>query len=340
MSGRSAIAKELESHWEAEAGAPIRGVYEGRRLLSVAPVEAYAGVGQGGSRRFVAIRLDSERRKSLAARIPRSSRGILVESLEQVAGRITFFLREQAGIPIGVFPAVMGDVLCAGEGASLGPATRAMLERFASWQTALSRQVGALTAPEARGIIGELLVAHDFLQPQVGAAGLLRLWRSPEDDHIHDFVGATWELEVKTAVSPATHFHVSAEGQLEPATGNQMFLAAVELEPSAEGTSLDGLVRQMLAGPGVTADAAEALRNAFIRRGALLTSSGGEAAQQYRVVAIDLFEVRDAFPLVRRGTIPGGVSSLRYEVNLAACVPFRTDRATVSRVLMKTENGT
>jgi hypothetical protein len=333
------IEEELESHWEAELATATSNAYEGRRLLSVAPVEAYAGADQAGSRRFVAVRLDADRRKSLAARFPRSSKGILVESVEQGGGRITFFLREQAGVPGAVFPAVMLDVLEAGEGASVETATRAALERFSSWQAALSRQAGGMTAPEARGIIGELVVARDLVQPQLGTSGLVEAWRSPEDDHIHDFVGATWELEVKTAIAPGTYFHVSAEGQLEPAPDNRMFLAAVELEPAGEGTSLNGLVHQLLSGPELTAEVTEALHNAMIRRGALLKTEGGEAAQQYRVVSVDLFEVRNGFPLLPRRSLPGGVSALHYAVSLSACLQYKVDHGVLSDVLMNRGNG-
>ncbi len=333
------IECELQSHWEAELASPTRKAYEGRRLLSVAPIEAYAGVDQIGGRRFVAIRLDSGRRKLLAARFPRSSKGILVENVEQGGGRITFFLREEAGVPRAVFPAVMLDVLVAGDGAAIETAARATLERFSSWQAALSRQAGGMTAAEVRGILGELIVARDVIEPELGTAALIEAWRAPDDDHIHDFVGATWELEVKTAITPATHFHVSAEGQLEPAATNRMFLAAVELEPASEGTSLSGIVEQMLSRPGATDDLTEALRNAFIRRGAMVRTTGGEAVQQYRVVAVEQFEVRDGFPLLLRKTMPGGVSSLRYQVSFSACKLHKIDRGVLSNAITNQENA-
>jgi hypothetical protein len=331
------IRTELAAHWAAEGSSAGRDSYEGHRLLQVRTLEAYAGVATGsGGGRFVAIRLNSNQRRIIADRYPRSSKGIVVETVEGGAGRVAFFLREQAGIPSAVFPAVMEDVLSSADTAPPGKELRSAMERFASWQAALSRPGGAMSAQEVRGIIGELVVARDLLAASLGFERAVQVWRAPDDDHIHDFAGQGWELEVKTSMAPETQFHVSAEGQLEPEHGNRMFLATVEVEPSAEGMSLSGMVEQLLANaalPGLR----DALRNAIIRRGALSQALDGEAARQYRIVSTNVFEVRDEFPLILRRTLPGGVSAIRYQVSLAACQQFRVDAQAVGNSLKTME---
>lgn len=331
------IGGELLEHWAAEAAQSERDSYEGRRLIGLRSVEAYAGVEKAGSLRFVAIRVDSAQRRSLADRYPRSSRGIAVESVEGGGGKLTFFLREQAGAPEGVFPAVMGDVLGASAVAPHDRALRASLERFASWQTALSREAGTMSAQEVRGIIGELVIARDVLVPRLGPARLVQVWRAPIGDHLHDFVGQNWELEVKTTLVPGTTFHVSVEGQLEPDGGNRMFLGAVELEPSSDGISMRELVEEILSSIEGSGPTREDLRNAIVGRGALSHFLDDEASRRYRIRATNVFEAADSFPIIRRRTLPVGVSALRYEVSYAACSGFRIGEADLSETLTALE---
>jgi hypothetical protein len=334
------IGAELLEHWAAEAAQPDRDSYEGRRIIGLRSIEAYAGVERAGNLRFVAIRLDGAQRRSLADRYPRSSKGIAVESVEGGGGKITFFLREQAGSPQEVFPAVIEDVLGAGAIAPPDRALRASFERFSSWQTALSRQTGLMSEREVRGIIGELVVARDLLLRCLGPARLLQVWRAPVGDHLHDFAGENWELEVKTALVPGTTFNVSVEGQLEPESGNRMFLAVIELEPSSDGTSLRELVDQLLASVEVSPPIQQDLRNAIVRRGALAHSLADEAARRYRIGARSLFEATESFPVIRRRTLPAGVSGLSYQVDLGACHGFRIGEAAISETITATERHT
>jgi hypothetical protein len=319
------IRDELVAHWAAEALSSAPDAYEGRRVQQVRAFEVYAGLDRAGSRRFVAIRLDGNERKTIGDRYPRSSRGIVVESVEGGAGRVAFFLREQAGIPESVFPTVMDDVLATGQSAATGRELRTAFERFASWQSALSRQAGAMSDQEVRGIIGELVVARDVLAPCIGNARLVQVWRSPEDDHVHDFVGQNWELEVKTVLVPGTQFHVNADGQLEPEPGNRMFLTSVELERDDEGVSLLELVEQFQALGDGDAPTGEAFRNALVRRGALSASIDGAASSRYRVRSIGLLEVKEGFPLIPRKSLPAGVSDVEYRISLPACSRFALD---------------
>lgn len=331
------IRAELLELWAVERALAHRDSYEGRRLLSAKIVEAYAGVDRSGTGRFVALRLAAADRKTVAERYPRSSRGIAVEAVESGAGKLSFFLREQPGIPEGVFPAVIEDVLEAGEAAPAGRGLRVALERFSSWQAALSRNQGELSAEEARGIFGELVVARDLLIPQVGTGRTVQVWRAPEDDHVHDFAGTGWELEVKTFLEPGETFHVSADGQLEPEPSNRLFVATVSLEAAEEGVSIHELVQQMENGNDLEPEVREELKNAMIRRGCVARSLDVEATRRYRVVALELYDVREGFPRLPRKQLPRGVSAVRYEVSLGACGEFRTDAGTLSTELRMME---
>jgi hypothetical protein len=324
------ILSELLEVWAVERASAHRDSSEGRRLQSAKAVEAYAGVDRSGTARFVALRLAAAERKTVAECYPRSSRGIAVEPVEGGAGKLAFFLREQPGTPEGVFPAVMEDVLEAGEAAPPGKGLRVALERFSSWQAALSKQRGEMSAQEARGIFGELVAARDLLVPQLGMGRMVQVWRAPEDDHPHDFVGKGWELEVKTFLAPGDAFHVNADGQLDPEPSNRLFLATVSLEAAEDGISLHELAEQMLDEKELEAGVREDLKNALIRRGGMARSLDVEATRRYRVGSLELYEVREGFPRIAPKQLPRGVSAVRYEVSLGACGEFRTDAGTLA----------
>ena len=333
------IQSELLAVWAAERSSEHRDSYEGRRLQSARALEAYAGVDRSGAARFVALRLAAADRKAIAERYPRSSKGIAVEAVEGSGGTLAFFLREQPGIPESVFPAVMEDVLEAGDAAPPGKGLRIALERFSSWQAALSRQQGTMSAQEARGILGELVVARDLLIPNVGTRRTVQMWRAPEDDHPHDFTGRGWELEVKTCLAPCASFHVNADGQLEAEPANRLFVATVALEASEEGTSLSDLFDQMVSGADLDREAREELKSAMIRRGGLARSLDAEATRKYRVVSVELYEVREGFPRISPRQLPRGVSAVRYEVSLGACGEFRTDAGALATEIKMMESG-
>jgi len=333
------ILPELLEVWAAERASAHRDSYEGRRLQKAKVVEAYAGVDRSGTARFVALRLAAAERRAVAERYPRSSRGIAVEPVEGGAGKLAFFLRERPGIPEGVFPAVMEDVLEAGEAAPAGKGLRVALERFSSWQAALSKQQGEMSAQEARGIFGELVVARDLLMPQVGAGRTVQVWRAPEDDHPHDFVGRGWELEVKTFLAPGDAFHVNADGQLEPEPSNRLFLATVALEAAEEGVSLHELAEQMLDSEELEPEVREELKNAMIRRGGMARSLDVEATRRYRVVTLELYEVGEGFPRISPKLLPRGVSAVRYEVSVGACGEFRTDAGALANEIETMERA-
>ena len=331
------ILSELQEVWTQERASAHRDSYEGRRLQTVKAVEAYAGVDRSGTARFVALRLAATERKTVAERYPRSSRGIAVEPLEGGAGKLAFFLREQPGIPEGVFPAVMEDVLTAGEGAPPGKGLRVALERFSSWQAALSKQQGEMSAQEARGIFGELVVARDLLMPQLGIGRTVQVWRAPEDNHPHDFAGKGWELEVKAFLAPGDVFHVNADGQLEPEPSNRLFVVTVALEAAEDGVSLHELAQQMLGSEDQEPEVREELKNALIRRGGMARSLDVEATRRYRVVTLELYEVREGFPRISLGVVPRGVGAVRYAVSLAACREFKTDAGALATEIMTME---
>lgn len=316
------ISDELRDTWAAEGLRAGRDGYIGRRLQAVSCFEAYAGLDAAGTRRFVALRLDPAERRNIADRYPRSSKGISVETVEG-GERTAVFLREVAGIPASVFEAVVADVLAAGTSGRSGAELRTAVERFASWQRALSREAESGAALEVRGILGELVVIRDILLPLLGVARTLQTWRAPASDHIHDFVGQGWELEIKTILTPGSSIHVNTDRQLEAEPGHRMLLGCVEVESDPEGLSLTDHVKQLLEALASDPEGREHLRNAVIQRGALAAAVSDEAAKRYRLVSIESFDVKVGFPIIPSGSLVRGVSSVRYQIGLMHCAPFK-----------------
>ena len=324
------IALELDEAWLAEARCGRPDPYQGRRLTSLGDLEVYAGLDASGRRRFVGLRITQAQRKLVGDRFPRSSSGIVVENVVADGGTSAIFLREQPGIPESVFRTVMHDVLSI---ATSTDSLRTAFERFAAWQRALQRSLGPLTGPEVRGILGEVILLRDIIVPAVGLSTALQWWRSPVDDHVHDFVGSSFELEVKAMLAGGTSFHVNARGQLEAAQEQRMFLATVELERDEAGIRVADVVAELEALAGGEQPVLAQLRDSVVKRGLGMASTEGEVTVPYRLHGIRFFEVGDGFPLIPSARLHPGISALEYEVELAACIGFATDVAEVTQAL-------
>jgi len=331
------IAEELLRIWTTERTVVDRRPYEGLRVPSVV-WNIYAGVDPRSDRRFVAWRLSREHQRAIQDRRPRSSKGILVESMEET-GEQVLVLTEQPGAPLSVFPAVMSDVIeVAAQAASLA-SLRCAFERFASWQRALQRRTGPMGPQEVRGVIGELITFRDVVMPALGVARGLERWTALSDDDLNDFGGPGWFLEVKTILAWRSMFHISALGQLEPPPTGCSWLSLVELEQANDGISLTMMMESLLESTNTDPTLRQALQDAFVARGAHDPGLDGEADVRYRVLGLRTFGIEVNFPLLRRAQVPRGVARAEYDIEISACAAFEVGPTTVVEELRNWEGA-
>jgi hypothetical protein len=295
-------------------------------LLDIPNIKAYAGLEPGTDRRFLVFRLtaDQQRAAKKAKRL-RSTKGI--KTSDGGADGVIVML-EQPGIPAAVFPAVAADVLAVIAAAEPASAVRLAFDRFNSWQAALERSAGPMTAREVRGAIGELIVLTEHLVPTLGLHRSLARWTALGDAPLHDFGGEGWVLEVKTALSPSPTFRVSRLGQLEPVVpGTPVWLVVVELESvaagSSAGLSLNDAMARLESQVAGDSTVLSALQNALVKRGLRSAGIEAEANIRYTVPSILCFAVEAGFPIIRMAGLPHGIRDASYDVEIHECLPFR-----------------
>lgn len=332
------IADALERAWAEEKAMPATDPYAGRRIVEIRSPSVFAGLETDGRRRFVAFRLTSEERNSARERLPRSSAGILVETVSEPGGTTDLFLREQPGVPDSVFSVVLADVLqLLIRPSPTGPALRGAFERFSSWQKALARTRGPATSAQVRGMLGELLFLRDTLAPALGLPHALTTWKAPDESSVHDFATDAWELEVKTGLAPVYSVHVNCDGQLESRASLAIVLAVIDLEASTDGVSLAETVDSLLRTIGPEAPLRSQIEEALVLRGVRLAAASPEGMIRYRAERPAAYRVAAGFPLIAAASVPPGVEDVRYLLNLAACTKFRISQDELSALIRTAE---
>jgi len=233
-----------------------------------------------------------------------------------------------------VFRALCGDVCKVMIGASdEADAVRVFHQRLLRWQSFLQKHGPEGLSEHARcGLFGELLVLRDLLLPCMGAGVVLHAWRGCKKAH-QDFQFPDRALEVKTTrASIPDRISISNVQQLDGEGMEHMFLTVVHVnENETVGETLldviDGL-RDVL--PDDNRDLLDAGLNEV---GFSDAHRALYARSRFQLIDLLHFEVRAGFPRLARHQIPDGVKSVRYEITIDACRPFRTDQAAVLELL-------
>lgn len=180
----------------------------------------------------------------------------------------------------------------------------------------------ALTAPPRKSVIGfwaELFVisrAHD-------SAALVRAWHQFPDERF-DFGLAAERLEVKAAIGRVRRHHFSLE-QLLPIPGVDVLIASVLMERSIAGPSLNELVESIRS--QVADDAEQVMHVDTVV--ALTLGTSWRAAMNERfdgnVAAASLSFFQPSSIPRPPGTMPPGVTEVRFVSDLSSCPPVSPD---------------
>lgn len=286
----------------------------------------------GGDLPIGAILRERDRRPGLLVRFPESDLALLPQPQ---SGRGFSFERPvrvgaaRLGLPIVLSDPALRD-LFALMGSDLvretnrpgeGPPVERVLRRIALWRRFLQKRSGLLSDEEVRGLFAELHVLS-LAAARDGADAALEAWQGPARE-LHDFNFPDGLVEVKSwRVESGARVHISDPSQIVIDAQRRLQLAAVQV-------SFGGPSGRTL--PESVADFRSRLQPMQAQRlDELLAEYGYLAAQadDYRdrmtVVGLDVFEVRGGFPHIDVRSVPGGVSSLHYAIELGALEPFRT----------------
>ena len=228
----------------------------------------------------------------------------------------------------GVFADVADEIMerIAG-GASPVEACRTTIEDF---RALLIDPAAEVSVEEIRGLIGELLILRTLLALDPTA---WKLWRGPLRER-HDFRGGSDAIEVKTTGrSTARKVMISSVDQLMPPADGTLQLVVFQLEETAGGDlSIARLASEV---SNVVSDRQEL--------GRLLSAVGcpDPEARTWNRCRFCLegethYRVDGAFPRIVpgsfvSGSMPAGVESLAYVVNLGLADECRLDDGAASR---------
>jgi hypothetical protein len=176
----------------------------------------------------------------------------------------------------------------------------------------------ALRESKPYSVLGELLAFERLL-----GLGEQPVWLGPATNS-HDIETPKANFEIKSTISKYTStFHAAGQFQMVAPAGKELFLVHQRFEPSTAGHSIDGVMHRL---------AASGLDTTLFEQH--LEKLGFETGTSYRQITYRLLQstryIVDAdFPRIVPasfigGTLPAGIVSIEYEVDLAGLsgIPF------------------
>lgn len=261
-----------------------------------------------------------------------STKGVEVKIVLETKERATIQLTETAP-GSGQFEELVEDLIgllskMPGEGA-----TARIVERLLAWQAFFARR-SALTAEEAAGLFGELLVLADLIVPAVGAPAAIHFWTGP-DRKLQDFQLPKVAVEVKTwRGTAAGELKISSERQLDLTGLTNLVVAWVHLDERIDGTGQTLSDRiEMTRGIVQASTSASAELETKLLKARWRDELADVRVERYAVHVHQHFLVEDGFPRLIPGVLPSGIGSVSYSIHRSALDPFLIDRTVVISLL-------
>lgn len=266
-----------------------------------------------------------------AERLP-DGQGFAVERADpHNDGRAWLALTRRAHGSVELFSAMVRDVVGALDAAVLEGAVadrllRVFLGRVKAWQEFMRKGAQSL-GPEAEiGLFGELATLCSALDAGVAPEACAEAWVGPLDS-AQDFEFGTGALEVKTSVATAGFpARVGSLEQLDDSVRQPLFVVAVRLRQLVAGQSLPDMVAATRSQAAASAEAARIVDERLISAG-YFDAHVDRYVRRFATESIRALEVTAAFPRLVHATVPAGVTSAVYGVDLDKAAGPRLDLA-------------
>lgn len=300
-----------------------------RRVHAEASCELSAGIQQPGGAPLLVLELP-------AADVPPDivlpqSRGFSVEP-RLTGGSSSGTVRYALILSDPAYEAVF-DILCtdvaalAAVPARRGEALRSWVRQLHVWQDFMARHgPGGMTEEEVIGLIGELLIIRDHLQPLMSIRAVLDTWAGP-DTQPNDFglPGGFLEVKATTRQAPAV-IPISNAEQLDDRRGT-IVLAHVHLRPDPGGVKLPELAGAVRTVVREEAPDRVARFEGQLRDAGYLEAQAGLYDRSYALDHVDFYRVSGEFPRLTPADLRTGIDSCRYTIRVSACAPFAVTAA-------------
>lgn len=303
----------VENRWRALLA---RGEPESREVDAESPLRMLIGVSPVGRPYFAVI-------VAQQPGLPDLTSAVEVTRRQRAAdGRWTLTLELQVRALTDAFISLVSDLAAkSAPAASEQQALKIFLETLAEWQELLTARADRLSESALRGLIAELWFgfesgAHGHPPPEAAQA-----WAGPLGGaQDFQFPAPGHHYEVKSLRPSRTQVEISSEEQLD---GDDISLAVVTVEeaaPRSGGITLPGLVTSIRSRLTDGADRAE-----FNRRFARLLVDPDDpwySEQGYSVRRLQVFDVSEEFPALRRSQLPGAIARAVYQIDVQRISQF------------------
>jgi hypothetical protein len=191
-----------------------------------------------------------------------------------------------------------------------------VIARIRAWQEfMLKDRSGVLSEEDEIGLHGELYVLMELAEHLGDAAAAVEAWEGPMRG-LHDFALPIGAMEVKSSVAAAGfRAAISSLDQLDPAVRSPLHVAAVRLTDGAAGMTLPDRVasaRERMSGSPAAASgfALRLLRYGYIE------AMAAHYTRRLQIGDVRLFEIARGFPALTSRSVPRGVVSASYVIDL------------------------
>lgn len=201
--------------------------------------------------------------------------------------------------------------------------SKACMDAVLEFRRLLSKNGGLLPSEdEILGLTGELLLLRKLV---TASLHLWQGWNGPLGS-ARDYSWGTVDIEAKASrMAGESRITVNGLDQLEPDDGRELLIHHSILTENPTGTidvpSLVDEIRDQISDP-------EAFDTRLLSAGYLAEQKELWLEHRFTLHGSTIYRVCDDFPRIRRcdfpdGSLPAGVSKLRYDVLLSNCLDFR-----------------
>jgi len=192
------------------------------------------------------------------------------------------------------------------------------IARILAWQSFMQSNSPRVLGPEAEvGLAGELEVLNALLDAGMKPAYVVHSWQGPRRG-LHDFALQSGAIEVKsTTAQDSFPARISNLDQLDDATVNPLFLAAVKFKLTSAGRSLPERVNRLRMRLGEDYSMRADLDSRLVQAG-FLDDASDHYVRRFEIASLGLLRVNEGFPRLTSGSVPSQIRHAAYELNLDA----------------------